>query len=242
MQHLSEDQFVLYHYGEAVDRGAIDAHLASCEACRSGYQALQDLLAAVDAAPVPERLESYGTAMWLRLEPRLPRPWRLVWHWPRWALAGAMAALLVGAFLAGRFSPRDPATPPGQVRERILLVAVGDHLERSQLVLIELANATGNGSVDISAEQQWAEDLLDANRLYRHTAARAGETAVASVLDDLERVLLEIAHSPARLPAERLDELQRRIESEGLLFKVRVIGSKVRARQPSRDREGAVGL
>ena len=58
-----------------------------------------------------------------------------------------------------------------QVRERVLLVAVGDHLERSQMVLIELANAGAHTGVDISYEQKAAEDLLESNRLYRQTAA-----------------------------------------------------------------------
>ncbi len=261
-QHLSEAQLVLYHYGEAVDgagadrtgiertdmhravidRATVEQHLAGCPACRTSYQALQDVLAAVDAAPVPERLDAYGAMVWNRLQPRLLRQrgsrWSGLFEWRRWAVAGAMALLLAAAFLAGRFSPRPtaPTVASGQVRERILLVAVGDHLDRSQLVLVELANAKSNGSLDISTEQERAEDLLDANRLYRQTAASAGETGLANVLDDLERTLLEIAHSPSKLSSQELEDIRRRIESEGILFKIRVIGSKVRAREEEAQR------
>ncbi|HYM12980.1 MAG TPA: hypothetical protein VEU62_19735 [Bryobacterales bacterium] len=247
MQHLTEDQLVLYYYGEVGDRaarGEMEEHLAACDACRASYQGLQEALAAVEAAPVPEPLEPYGALVWQRLEPQLPKRggsrWSGIFEWRRWAAAGAMAALVTAAFLAGRFWPRPPGPRGGaqqaaanasDVHERILLVAVGDHLERSQMVLIELANARGTGPVDISAEQQRAEDLLDSNRLYRQTAASAGEAGMASVLDDLERVLLEIAHSPSQISAQELDELRRRIESQGILFKVRVIGSNVRARE-----------
>lgn len=256
-QHLSEEQLVLYYYGEATggvggdaaggggaySRAVIEEHLAACEACRASWQSLQDVLAAVEGAPVPEPLEPYGALVWQRLAPRLAGKagsrWSEVLGWRRWAAAGAMAVLVTAAFLAGRFWPRPPGTPGGvepaaanasNVRERILLVAVGDHLERSQMVLIELSNARGRGPVDISAEQQRAEDLLDSNRLYRQTAASAGDTSLASVLDDLERVLLEIAHSPSQISAQQLDELRGRIETQGILFKVRVIGSNVRAR------------
>ena len=122
-----------------------------------------------------------------------------------WIWAPALAALLLGAFLAGSLWQRGGA--PGdaknqsnqQIRERILLVAVGDHLERSQMVLAELDNAPdGKGKLDISGERRMAEDLLDDNRLYRQTARTTGDNSMASVLDDLERVLLEIAHSPVR--------------------------------------------
>jgi polyhydroxyalkanoate synthesis regulator phasin len=116
-----------------------------------------------------------------------------------------------------------------QIRERILLVAVGDHLERSQMVLAELDNAPdGKGKLDISDERRMAEDLLDDNRLYRQTARTTGDNSMASVLDDLERVLLEIAHSPSEISSEQLNDLREQIESRGLLFKVRVLGSEAR--------------
>ena len=67
------------------------------------------------------------------------------------------------------------------------------------MVLAELSNAPdAKGKLDISDERQMAEELLDDNRLYRQTARTTGDTGVANVLDDLERVLIEIAHSPVR--------------------------------------------
>ena len=119
----------------------------------------------------------------------------------------------------------------GQVRERILLVAVGDHLERSQTVLLELVNAQPGQPLDVASERERAGDLVAENRLYRQTAARTGDTRVASVLDDLEPVLLEIAHGPGRLTPEELENLRQRIEGDGILFKVRVVGSTVRHRE-----------
>jgi len=50
----------------------------------------------------------------------------------------------------------------------------------------------------------------------------------ASAMDDLERVLLEISHSPSEVSNDQLDALRQEIESRGLLFKVRVLGSQVR--------------
>jgi hypothetical protein len=117
------------------------------------------------------------------------------------------------------------------VRERILLVAVGDHLERSQVVLLELLNADPKDPVDVSAERRSAEDLLPANRLYRQAAVRTGEPGVARVLEELERVLVEVANGPSELGPEETLALRRRIESQGVLFKVRVIGSQIRERQ-----------
>jgi hypothetical protein len=216
-------------------------HLDACEACRGQYANLQRVLNIVDAAPVPERAANYGTQVWRKLEPKLGRgtlraSWLAPIRWPmrHWAAIAAVAALVVTAFLAGRYYPKPQPSPQmaaGQVRERILLVAVGDHLERSQMVLVELVNARPGQALDISSEQERAGDLVAENRLYRQTAARTGDTSLAGVLDELEPVLLEIAHGPARLTPEEVDKLRRRIEGDGILFKVRVVGSTVRHRE-----------
>ena len=71
-------------------------------------------------------------------------------------------------------------------------------------------------------------DLLTENRLYRQTAGHTGDTAVSNVLDELDRVLLEIAHGPSRLSPGDLDEFRQRLKAEGILFKIRVLGSNVR--------------
>lgn len=251
--HLTDEQLVDHCYSlREKNAGApaakTAAHLGECAECRANFEAFERTLAAMDAAPVPERGDDYGGEVWRRLKPQLgPRPGRS-WgvDWSAWltprrlVLVGAMAALLVAAFFAGRITRLAPNLPgsngtdmavAAQGRDRILLVAVGDHLERSQMVLVELVNAKPGGTLDISTEQHRAEDLVAANRLYRQTALRAGETGMASVLDELERVLVEIANSPAKVSSPQLAELRKRIESRGILFKIRVIGSEVRERQ-----------
>jgi hypothetical protein len=127
-------------------------------------------------------------------------------------------------------SPAGPNASP-QIRQGILLVAVGDHLERSQMALAEIVNAADAASVDISTEQAWARDLVVENRLYRQTAEETGEAAVASVLDDLERVLVEVANGPSELSTKEFEGVRKRIESQGIIFKVRVLGERVRERE-----------
>lgn len=241
MQHLSEEQLIAYCFGDAEDISAFKEHLAACGGCRRDLEELRQTLAAVEAVPVPERNEAYGREVWARLQPRLEEArerrarWRGWFQPQRWALAATVVAVLVVGILVGRFTspPGSPGLSDEQVRERILLVAVGDHLERSQMVLIELVNAGGNGAVDISAEREWAEDLIADNRLYRLTAADTGDAALASLLEELGRVLLEIARSPSELSSEEFGQIRGRIEEQGILFKVRVLGSQVREREES---------
>src|SRR3989442_9176906 len=102
-------------------------------------------------------------------------------------------------------------------------------------MLIELSNAApaspAQKQVNISAEQHRAEDLLEENRLYRQTALQEGDAGLADVLDDLERVLLDVAHSPEEVTPAQLEAIQKKIEARGILFKVRVVNKELQQRQ-----------
>jgi hypothetical protein len=148
--------------------------------------------------------------------------------------------LAVAAFFAGRRTnptrmPEIASTGGASMREKVLLLAVGEHLGRSEMMLTELSNTEANRGrgklIDISAEQRRAEDLLGENRLYRQTAMEQGDTAVASILDELERVLLDVSHTPDQVSAAQLLSIQQRIEADGILFKVRVVGQQLEQRQ-----------
>jgi len=246
--HLAEEDMVMHYYQEAGDPARADAHLAECEECRRRFEDLSKTLQALTAVEVPERDEAYGARVWARLQPRLEadrerRPWwrtlAAAMTWPRLAIGGAAAVLLVAAFVAGRSSVQPPArtetvsaeAPSDDARERVLLAAVGSHLDRSRVVLTEIAHRNGGGAADISGEQATAADLVADNRLYRQAAVRNGDRAVAAVLEDLERMLVEIASSPSPASHDDLARWREQIQTKGLLFKVTVMGSRVRERQ-----------
>jgi hypothetical protein len=248
MSHPSPDDLVLHHYGEGNDPAAVHAHVAACPECRAAYESLRTALKAVQAEDAPVRGADYGAQVWQRLEPKLAKEGRfelapdrptVVSSRPerastfgRLLWTGALAASLLAAFLLGRYMPRGPGEgTSGPVRERILQLAVSDHLDRSQVVLLELLNADPLASRDVTAERVSAEELLSANRLYRQAAVRSGDAGVASVLEELERVLIEVANGPSELGPHDLAALRRRIESQGVLFRVRVIGSQIRERE-----------
>ena len=243
MNHLNDEEMILRYYGES-DEGC--AHLEECRECAARYASMVGVLNAVDALPVPERGPDYPREVWQSIErdvvaSRRAR-WPLTAPW-RWAAAATAAALLlVGSFLAGRHSvsvpkPESLVAADPLASERVLLLAVADHLERSQMVLVELANANPqrnrDGNLNISSEQERAEELVTENRLYRQTAQYTGQTAVAGVLDELERVLLDIAHTPAEISPQELEGLRERLQSEGILFKIRVLRSNVGTQQPA---------
>ena len=243
MKHVTEEDLIAYREGVAEQRAVISEHLAACEECRAELERIEAVLAALDTLPVPDPGAGYGRQVWREIAPRLakkPVPWWQIWMEPwRLAAAGAVVALIIAAFVAGRITKpgttADNVANKEQVRERVLVVAVGEHLGHSERMLVELSNAAPNDpaqkQVNISAEQRRAEDLLEENRLYRQTALRDGDAGLASVLDELERVLLDVAHSPEEVTPGQLEAIQRKIEERGILFKVRVVNKELQQRQ-----------
>jgi hypothetical protein len=257
--HPHEDDLVLHYYGElrGLEAGSLERHLRECDSCRESFSRLEQVLRAVDDAPVPEPSTDFEAAVWTRLRPglRANRPPRRsafgirpsAFGLPRWAFAGGIAALVVIAFLTGALwrqtrqepeqaavkkpAPEEAAGAAADLRERLLLAVVGEHLERTELVLVELLNASGTGLVNISAEQERAQDLVSENRLYRQTAQSVGNLAIVSLLDQLDLILTEVAGGPSAIPAADLDAMRRRIEGQNLLFKVQVVRSALGAQE-----------
>ena len=235
MNHVSERDLAVYATAAELP-AEIREHLADCSSCRATFESFRSTIDLVSRAErLPEPPDSYGRDVWRRVSEKIPR--RAPRTWPaffaprRLAFAAVFALVLVATFLAGRFwRIEQPAPLSAGVRERILIVALGEHLERSQAILIELANAPAGSSLDVTNEQARASDLVAANRLYRQTASQSGDRAVATVLEELERLLLDVAHGPSKLSPEDLATLRQRIETKGVLFKVRVIGSNMRER------------
>lgn len=242
MNHLTQEDIVLSYYGDRF------AHLDTCGECRAELARIAAILDRVEVPDVPEPAADYESHVWQRLSWRLrgekKRARRM--EWVRW---GAVAAVIVIAFIAGllwnRRTQRMPelspiargispeAQPAGntpqQQRDRILLVVVSDHFDESERILVELTNLKPQEGTDISPERHRAEALLASNRLYRRTAEDRGQETVATLLDDLEPLLMQIAHAPKRLSANEVRAIQKRVEAKGLVLKLRVVRANVRA-------------
>lgn len=229
-----EQELVAYYYGESADPAAVEKLLSEDPAARRLYEELSAMLAEVDPSEPPERGAGYAQQVWEQIQWRLDSPKRSPW-WEFLTMrqlvpAAVLAGLIIAAFLIGRHSAGTAVTPgiSEQARQQILLDAVGDHLERSQLVLYELLNAPDSGVLDVRNEQEQAGDLLTDNRLYRTTAGQSGNPLVADVLDDIERVLIELRHGPESLTPDDLARLRAVLDERDTLFKIRILNASIR--------------
>lgn len=268
MTHITDEDLVALALDDAPDdvRAAAERHLAACADCTASMQEIRATLAAASAAAeAPDPGDGYGAQVWAALEPRLPsrepatpatdavrRPAPVTAPWRPWLAAAAAVLVAAGGYWLGRQSvtppttgvgpeattASSPAAPASGIRERVVLAALGDHLDRTERTLVELINSDPGAQVDISAEQAWARDLLEANRIYRQATRGAQGPALTQVLEDLEPVLMEIANSPSSLTSEQFEALRAHIDARSLVFKVRVTGAGVRQRAQELIRRG----
>jgi hypothetical protein len=240
MKHLSDEELYALSQSPA---GGLPNHLRECQECSTRFHEFVALLeSAAGAAGTPRPAPDLNDRVWAAIRPALP-----IYHpqaqgrrssgvftgwWPRGLVwAGALASLVfIGtAFWAGRlFERRHTETnlalqaSPSQPG-RVLLLVVRDHLDRSERLLVELDHAGHFTRVDRGPLAREAADLLEDNRLYRQTAATSRDPALAQLLDQLDRVLVEVAHDPAALHGGDLARMREQMNLDGLLFELRVV-------------------
>jgi len=154
----------------------------------------------------------------------------------RWALAGGIAALVVAAFALGRVWERAPVVAPesadaNAVTDRLFRTEVEDHFERSQRALVELVNADDSGLPTPAADRSRAADLVAAGRLYRRSAEAIGDPDMRDLLEDVERVLVEVANGSPDVSSNDLSGVRARITDQDLIVRLRMTTSEMRERE-----------
>lgn len=239
MKHVNEEELIEHYYG-AVNQ-EVEDHLKECDECAHAYVALSGDLAAVKTPETPIRDAFYGEQVWRSISPSLPayrRPggsWLARNPWMSLGYAAACILIVLGAFLAGRMweqqRPKTSAKHEGQSKQALILVVLGDHLDRSERLLVELKHADASNTDIISPMREEARSLLESNRSCRESVRPVDDPALAIALDHLGRLLAEIADQPAGLSESTITRLQSEMKDDGLLFEVRVLRSRVSDQQ-----------
>ena len=251
MKHLSEEEFVEHYYSKGAD--GLRPHLKDCSECAEAYAELQRGLDELKFAPLPGRDDNYGEKIWQSIAPSLApfearkRSWLNLVLFRNLSYAAAGALLVACAFYAGRLwehkqqgiATASTASIPPKVQspvapqppQRIVVVVLSDHLDRSERFLVELKHADVDSEEMISPLRDEARSLMAANRICREDAKKNGDPALSKALDRLDHVLDELANQPGGLNAAALARLQDEMKSDSLLFEVRVLRSRTSDQQ-----------
>lgn len=252
MKHLSEEELVAQAYGEG-DIVAVKRHLEACVECSNAYTALESDLAEMKFAEPPARGAGYGQKVWETLSGSLRAYESGRWNWLRGGLwkglsfATACALVVASAFIGGRLWERkhsqDTAKISAQSNQqqvshvsqpgRVVVVVLSDHLDRSERLLVELKHADGENTELVSPLRDEARSLLAANRICRKNARPGDDPELPALLDRLDHLLEELANQPSGQNVTTLTRLQKDMNTDGLLFEVRVLRSRLPAQQES---------
>jgi hypothetical protein len=245
MNHLSDEQLIDLYYSEDGPEAA--RHLDECTQCARAYAALQGDFADLKSVDPPPRDDSYGEQVWQAIAHRLPiyaarpRPWFRHALGLGLSAAAACTLLVAAAFYAGRVwehrqAPHAVAVnPAAPAPQRVVVVLLSDHLDRSERLLVQLKHANADDTALASPLRDEARSLLVSNRKCRQDAEQAGDPALTHALDHLNQLLIELANQPGGLNAAAISRLQDKMNADGLLFEVRVLRSRIPNRQPGQS-------
>jgi putative zinc finger protein len=226
------------------ERAATLDHIAGCDACRRDHAESLALLAAFAQDPVrsaePEiPLEFLVSRVQARLDAAVaPRPSR--WGWAVGAVAlAASLAVLVPAVVSRILPPKGPEAPA---------VAMGDdalrrlernmareqavrYLNEAQDVLVNMAAQPRDcdrdkARVDVGDEAQRSQELLTRRALLVEMD-QEGLASARPVLEDVERVLREVASLRSCARAGDVERVRRDLEERRLLMKIRLMSREL---------------
>jgi hypothetical protein len=241
MKHLSEEELIAHAYAED-DNDSVKQHLLACAECAKAYSELGSDLADMKFVEAPARDGAYGQSVWESIAGSLPayesgKHW-FGGLWPTLGFAVAGMVLVVSAFLGGRLwehkhvqtvaqnHPQQQEQSVAQPTQRVLVVVLSDHLDRSERLLVELKHADAENGKVASPLRDEARNLLPANRICRQNAKQEDDRALSSALDRLDHLLVELANQPEGLNSQSISRLQDEMNTDGLLFEVRVLRSR----------------
>jgi hypothetical protein len=253
MSHLSQKELIEQYYSK--ESTGVGLHIEDCAECAAVYAELESDLDEMQFSDPPARDAGYGERVWQSLSGSLPayerrkRNWLGIGMMRGLSFATACGLLVAGAFYAGiiweqkhqqptttavNTSPSAPAQEhPAPPKERIVVVVLSDHLDRSERLLVQLKHADAGSEEMLSPLRDEARSLLAANRICQQNMKQGDDPALATALDRLDHLLAQLANRQGGLDAEALSQLQDEMKSDSLLFEVRVLRSRIPDRRPA---------
>jgi len=99
------------------------------------------------------------------------------------------------------------------------------HFEKAERLLLAFKNVRLNepgAATNVGYERKRAKELVYQNMMLRREADAAGDVQIASLLENLEPILLDIANLPARPDQDSVRVIRERVERKNIVALLRV--------------------
>ena len=220
-----EDLIFAYQDGQLAEpeKAGFDLHLRACPACNARFEEFAKIASLMQKAAVPVPGADFDKS-WRKIAAALiPAPPRQV-QWlrsPRWLLvtAGFLAFFILGV-AAARLYFFPARTDSAAAFDAPFMYSARDYFAALQPVFAEFSNAPERDGGGTTGEAR-IRLLLGNLRLLRLRAERNRDSSLLRMLDDIELVLLEIAHLDRSDP-ENSRLVGALIQEKGIPMKMKV--------------------
>jgi hypothetical protein len=231
-----ESDLLLLLYGDLDDaaRRELEAHARTCASCASSLLSLKSVLDTVGSAHLKQRatVEFPGSWTSLRASLLLASPSRGHAWWKGAARAAAILLLAGASFAVGRLThPWQPSQAPAERDAGARLDSAGrlalfsqrtnDYLDRSRMVLLELANGDVQpGRLSLS---QASTTLLQENPEARRVAREVADRRLQELVAELETILGQIVQLHDAVQADRIRTY---VNNSGVLEQLEILSAQ----------------
>jgi hypothetical protein len=228
------------------EEDALGLHVQTCAACRAALESGAETLKQLGKPAIPEMPSHFWDGYWSRLTHKMETaeknrrasiPAKLAallqakWS-PAFRLAATAAIFLAGVLLSRVLWPPEkptaeissPSAPP--LRATLASSRADDLLSRSKVLLIGFANldpaAVSSGEFDIALNREISRKLMTEAAAFRNDPGTGKDRQLLQLINQLEMVLLQIAHLELEHDAQAVELVRSSIDRQGLLLKINI--------------------
>ena len=249
MRKHSHIQALLYEYlrGDLnpIDHKKVEDHLAECQHCASEAMSLIAMIKTIDReikAPSEEQSPEFWNNFVLRVEDKLreeqhaeKRPTSSIWDkleslfiFRRRIIAaacGSLAIVLLIVVILKWYTPPQHEEQREQIAQQPLQSdttseRMSKYFRKSKVLLVGITNMKTDEHypLDLTAERRASRELIHEARYLK---SQPLDIRSAKLIDDMEKILIELANLEEQNDLPNVDIIRGGIHSENLLFKVR---------------------
>ena len=114
----------------------------------------------------------------------------------------------------------DPIATPERVRPADAQTLTAIHIEKSETLLVAFRNVrlnTATSDAEVAYERKRARQLVQQNMILRREADANGDVQIASLLESLQPILLDIANLPDKPDSNAVQTIRERVERKNIV-------------------------
>jgi hypothetical protein len=211
-------------------------HLRTCAECKKKYAAFRQVTDVMKKYRRENASSEFLHSLWSKIETEIATETirkstffnklkdlvNLEVWWIRYAVAVSLVitGIFIGRFLLTTPKKNDVISQQETGKNAVIQAKTQRYLERSKVLLLGILNHESNTQSDFSRQRELSGNLIREAAILKEELKDSKELLLGALIDDLEKILLQIAHLEKSYDLEAVEMIQSGIRREGILFKI----------------------